>query len=547
MSLTQSSESARHLHGLRVREHWIVSLLALGVMLLLAERALYHVRYLACSPFARVTFSDGQVYEDAARDILAHPPLGSAPLFLQGAYAYLVALGLWPRGVLGDALFLQLCVCALALYAFARSAHAFFGMRGALVCAIALLSNTALAFYENKYLSAALGIASDIAVVAAYSGARTRPSAARAALLGACSGLSILARPNLLLALPFTGWALWHTAPDRRGARRLLACAAIGCSLSLAPLATRNLLVIGRASVFPSHGGGIPFYIGNHPGANGLWNNAGGLISGQVLLEREELAERLALDPKAPDIDQRIGNELYGRALEFMRTEPLQWLALEAKKLWYALGNQELMHDYDLLGERELLGNRWPVRLPFGLILGVGLFGLYVLARSTPDERRLCVVLTGQLLAVLTANLLWFTSAQNRLPLVVPLAFATAPALQRIRVRGPTLVAAISCTLLTAQAFIPRKPQEHPSAAHYYNLANAEEILGWNGPALRHYERAAQLRPKEPMFWLRLAHLARKAHQSKQADAALHELERIPLPTDLAHAVQHERALLDAR
>ena len=520
--------------------------------MLLGERALYHARYLALSPFARATFSDGQIYEDAARDILAHPPLGSAPFFLQGAYAYLVALGLWPRGSLTDALLLQLCVCGLALCLYVHSARAWFGTRGGLVCSVALLSNAALAFYENKYLSAAMGVACNIAVLAAFSGMRTRPTLTRAALLGACSGLSILARPNLVLALPFTAWALWQIAPELRSARRWLSLAALGCCLSLAPLAARNALVIGRVSVFPSHGGGIPFYIGNHAGSNGLWNNAGGLISGQVLLERQELAERLAIDPAAPDLDQRIGAALYGRALTFMREQPLSWLGIEATKLWYALGNQELVHDYDLLGERELLGNLWAIRAPFGVLLGLGLFGLYALARGTPERKSLCVLLVGQVFAVLAANLLWFTSAQNRLPLVVPLAFAAAPALEGLaQLKRPSrgwLLAAISCGLLGLQGFVPRKAVTRPSAAHYFNLASAEETLGWNDAALHHYVRATELRPKEPMFWFRLAYFARKVGRAQEADFALRQLEGMRgLPGALERAVRSERAALEAQ
>jgi len=525
---------------------WVV-LLVLAIGALLVQRALYHASYLSQSPFARATFSDGQIYEEAARDILAHPPLGSAPFFLQGAYAYLLALGLWPRGELLDALLLQLGLSIVALVSFQRCALGFFGARGACVAGLALLSNAALAFYENKFLSAALGVACNCAVVAAYGGVRQRPSGLRAALLGACSGLSVLARPNLVLALPFSAWALWRAAPDARRARQLLGAGALGCMLSLAPLAARNLIVTGRASVFPSHGGGIPFYIGNHPTSTGLWNNAGGLLSGQVLLERQELAARLGLSASAPDLDQRIGDALYARALGFMREQPLAWLQLEATKLWYALGNQELVHDYDLLGERELLGERFPLRVPFGVVLGLGALGLLALARGAPGERELAVVLAGQLCAVLAANLLWFTSAQNRLPLLVPLSLAAAPGLS-VLLRGwrgwRWALAAISCTLLCLQAFVPRKPERRPSAAHYYNLANAEESLGQNDAALAHYTRAAERRPQEPMFWFRTAYLARKLGKTDVARAALGKLESMKLEGPMARVVREERALL---
>ena len=59
---------------------------------LVAYRIVYHCVYLRDVPFALATFSDGRQYEMAALDILAHPPLGSAPFYLQCFYAYFMAL-----------------------------------------------------------------------------------------------------------------------------------------------------------------------------------------------------------------------------------------------------------------------------------------------------------------------------------------------------------------------------------------------------------------------------------------------------------------------
>jgi tetratricopeptide (TPR) repeat protein len=234
-----------------------------------------------------------------------------------------------------------------------------------------------------------------------------------------------------------------------------------------------------------------------------------------------------------------------------MRAEPAAWLRIEAQKLWYALGNQELVHDYDLLGERELLGDRLPLGLPFGVLLGLGALGLWALTRGAPGERQLCVVLLGQVCAVLAANLLWFTSAQNRLPLVVPLALAAGPGALALRAALATrasLLAAISCTLLGAQAFVPRQARQQPSAAHYYNLANAEESLGQNAAALAHYARASERRPEEPMFWFRRAYLARRMQRFDVAGSALDHLERMPhLPAALRRALGEERAAVEAR
>jgi tetratricopeptide (TPR) repeat protein len=313
----------------------------------------------------------------------------------------------------------------------------------------------------------------------------------------------------------------------------------------------------------PSHGGGIPFFIGNNPSANGRWNDAGGLLGGQVLAERGELAERLGLAGVA-DPDRAIGTELYRRALAFIRDEPASWLKLELNKLWYTLGNHSFVRDYDLLGERELLGAAHPIGLPFGIVLGLGTFWLARRARQRSDdaarmELGLCVLLLGLLGAILAANLLWFTSAQNRAPLYIPLAFAAGPALEWLWQRARTwrsdaaaradsrvlAAAALLAALLTAQAFVPRLEPQRPSSVHYYNLANAEEVLGRNESALAHYTRATEQNPRQPMFWWRRALLARKMGRTSDATLALDRLSALPnVPAVLRDAARREQLSL---
>jgi hypothetical protein len=531
---------------------WVVLLYG-WLSLLAVQRGIYHHAYLHYDPFAHATFSDGQVYEEAARDILAQAPLGTQPFFLQGAYAYTLAAGLALRGVLSDALLLQLGLAALACACIYYAARRLYDEFDALICTTAWLAYASLAFYENKYLSAQLGITANACVLACFAYVWRSRTFLGAVLLGMASGFSVLARPNMLLALPFTAWAVWQLSAAGARARSLQLCAAaaLGLLVTVLPMAARNLAVTGSPSVLPSHGGGIPFYIGNHARANGLWNDAAGLLSGQVLQERAELAARLGLDPQARNIDLSIGNALYKRALGAIARDPLAWLQLEGKKLWYSLGNAELTHDYDVLGERELLGDLLPVRIPFGVLLGLGVFGLWATWRAG-TQHQLAVVLLGQLLAVLAANLCWFTSAQTRLPLAVPLVLAVAGWSRWLRqvsalpvpARGWVL-AALSCTLLGAQACVSRPESKQPSAAHYYNLANVEESLGLFEPALAHYQRASERAPGQPMFWLRQAHLARGMHRPAEARRALDRLSALPhLPEAFQRALRHEQSAL---
>ena len=250
---------------------WTISALVL-------YRCIYHLMYVGEVPFAAAPISDGRVYELAAIDIVEHPPWGTQPFWLQGAYAYMLAIPMAVGG-LGAALLGQVVCAALGLFALHSGCRAMFGVRTAAIITALVLAVAPLAFYENKFLSAVLAIVASGVVVLAVARSERRPTWSTWIACGAAVGLGVLARPNFVLAIPTTAIALVLAA--RPGAKRWGAVAgfALGIGLALAPMAVRNVVVTGRATVFPVHGGGTSFYIGNNAAARGLWNTADGAIS----------------------------------------------------------------------------------------------------------------------------------------------------------------------------------------------------------------------------------------------------------------------------
>jgi hypothetical protein len=291
-------------------------------------------------------------------------------------------------------------------------------------------------------------------------------------------------------------------------------------------MALRNELVTGTPSVFPSHGGAIPFFIGNNPNANGRWNTAGGLITGEVVREREQLAKHFQISASSPaELDRRVSEALLQKTWRYICDQPLDWLALEAKKFWFTLGNHRFIRDYDVRGEAEILGAWHQLGLPFGVLLGLGILGLFAVRARRPDRSALVLVVAGQFFAVLAANVLVFTSAQNREPLSVPLSFLAGPGLvalwQWVRKRedAPPRPVLLASAVLALQAFWPRLPNapDRPSSFHYYNLASVEEKLGRPEDSLRHYARAVEINPREPLFRAAYTRLLR-AQPRRQAN-----------------------------
>lgn len=520
--------------------------LELVLLVLIAYRLAYHATYLGEVAFAHATFSDGAVYEAAARDILDHPPLGTEAFYLQGAYAYLLALGMSIRAWPSLGLLVQLLLAFATLAVFHRCAIQLWGRRAGLLCSIGLLAHPGLIFYENKYVSAELGIACNVLVLAGFVAllradpARTSKRVLACLALAFASGLAILARPNLILALPFTLLAIVVLSPrDWRALTLSLVTATLGLLLALAPMAARNLVVTGYPDIGPVHAGGTSFFIGNNPKSRGVWND-GDLLSANLGTESEELSLALEIDPTLPDRERAraIGDELYQRSLAWIAANPGTWMKLELRKLWLTIGDQQLTQDYDWLGERELIPWAHRIGVSFSLLLALALVGAgaVFVQRWRPTEhdpkppaitdapaarRALAWFLLGQLGAPLAANLLFFTSAQHRLPLVVPLALLAGPGLlallddlrgrfgPRETTRTPKLPTWLLLTALLAlaQGPWPRSRASSPHPVHYYNLALAQDSIGEPRDALASLDRAIELRPNHAIFRLRRAHL----------------------------------------
>jgi len=522
---------------------WVIAILAI-------YRVLYHLTYVGEVPFAVAPISDGRVYESAAKDILLHPPLGTAPFHLQGAYAVMLAVGMALGGI-GTGLLLQLLFAVLGFWALFVACRRMFGAKAAGITVVLALAVPVLAFYENKFLTATITVVAECLVLLAYAKAEGGdPRRGWFARLGCgvASGLAVLARPNLLLALPTTAWALVRVAPG--GVRRVAVLGAwlLGLGLALAPMAVRNEIVTGTPTVMPAHGGGTSFYIGNNAKARGVWNSADGLLTGDVSHEVDELgAGGKGTAAELAAREQALGRELYARAFAEIADDPGHWAWLEVRKLWLLVGNDELTQDYDWIGEREMLPWAWRWGVPFGVVLGLAVLGVGVVRRGEHGAARLGL-LGGLAGATVIANLVFFTSAQHRLPLLIPLLVLAGPGVLRIgealRTRGRSLtrrdkILAAVAALLMMQAVVPRTRVHEPSAAHYYNLALAWDRVYEPRRALDALDRALMLRPDHPVILIERAVLRRELGYF---DAARQDLDHLAVMPDVPQWVQRRAA-----
>lgn len=241
---------------------------------------------------------------------------------------------------------------------------------------------------------------------------------------GVAQGALALLRPNTLVVAPLlVAWAALE-GERRTAARRLLALLA-GIALVLGPMAVRDRMAARRG--LESALGGIHFYIGTNPAADGEYVIVPGIrpdIVGHVA-DARRLAEERVARPLTP---AEVSRFWFDEGLRFIREQPGRYALLQLRKLWFALEADEMGSFGDDFDE---LAHLSPVlRLPavlFGTIIPLALLG----ALFATGSRRAAIVpaIAG---ALLVSLLPFFVAGRYRLPLAPPTIVLAAAGLARL-------------------------------------------------------------------------------------------------------------------
>jgi 4-amino-4-deoxy-L-arabinose transferase-like glycosyltransferase len=204
------------------------------------------------------------LWPDGAVTYAAHYPVGY-PALLGVAYA---AFGASPT----VAMALNTALGTLAVFAGQRAALRFGTRRAAVLVGLLLAVHPGLVFYTPALMTE--GVSAELLVIAAWLALRVgtgRYLPWRLALLGACAGLMILIRPQLVIMAPIFGFFAVASTDAGLGARLRRAIGVTGLSLAVClPWTFRNCVRMDRC-VFVSANGGWNLLIGSAPEANGSW------------------------------------------------------------------------------------------------------------------------------------------------------------------------------------------------------------------------------------------------------------------------------------
>lgn len=423
----RTASSPRPTRGASPRAWWaaLAPLFAAALLWRLA-----YLRRLDGSILGAAPVSDARLYWEWAGEILRHGPLGAQPFFLAPLYPYALAL---IRGVTGDSMGAARAVQAVwgaaAVALLADAARRLGGAAIGLVLGVLVAFYGQAVFFDGLLLTESLMFALEallIWVVVRRDWAAARPFAIAplGMLIGAIAegrAAHVLLIVPALLALVPAGVATWRGRLARAGAL------AAGLALVAAPVAVRNRVVTGEW-IPSTYSLGYNLYVGNHPGAEGVfatvtgaraWGGTGGSAEGGTVLDGRawlRSVDGLSLTPA------QSSAEWSRRARQWMSGHPGRAAGLALRKLGL-MWNRREYPQVEFADEFNSMAG--PLGLPwlggFAALGALGLGGL-VLARGAGPG---AVFAAGYVLAISLGIVPFFVTDRFRhhlVPGIVPLA-----------------------------------------------------------------------------------------------------------------------------
>jgi hypothetical protein len=264
-----------------------------------------------------------------------------------------------------------------------------------------LVWTCAYVFTEPLYSALALGTVWVLQWASDATGRRQLWAGLAAGLL---AGAALLTKEAMLFFLPLA--ALWLIV--RRKPALALALAA-GVIVVTVPWIGRNYAVHHRFVLTAAHGG-VTLWTGNNPLARGEGDLAANPDMGRA---------RVDLENGHPGMSNQDLDEVYYREVfRFVADHPVEWLVLDAKKLFYTF--VPIGPSYQLHSRRYYVTSL----VSYGLLVPVALMGLWRLVRRGEQSRLWALWLLAA--STVVVSLVFFPQERFRIPVIDPTAVICA-------------------------------------------------------------------------------------------------------------------------
>lgn len=370
---------------------------------------------LADNPFFRLQLSDDAFYLQIAHQWAAGRGIGPQPLFFSPLYpAFLAVLAKLSLSSVTAIRVVQILLGSLSYpIAFVLSRR-LFTRRAAFFTYGLALGYGVLLQGMTELVTGWLEVLLTLGIGLLVSG---RLSLVAIAAAGSLTGLLCLGRPTFALfaavvaALLALGRFFDTSDSVRKGLVRagvFLMC----CAVPVAPVTIRNI-VVGHDFVVVAAHGGINFYIGNSPGANGTFYAPQGFhedLTSINATDAKKIAEQVTGQVLSAS---RVSRFWFGKGLRFLADNPGRGLELYGKKILLLLHSYEVPSNSYYYALKEKSGVLKSLPVSFAVLLVAAVVGM-VLSRARWQRLLfLYVMLTLHLGSVL----IFFVASRFRLPM----------------------------------------------------------------------------------------------------------------------------------
>lgn len=521
----------------------------LAGLLLRAE----YLRELISTPFWRHLMLDAEWYDRMARHFLEEPPAAAEQAYFRGPLYPALLAGIYAvfgAGPFAPRMFQMMLGLALVLvcWAIARRTH---GDRVAMLTAWLAATYGMFIYFEGEILAAAVATFLVAAGTALLLEGDVRPEADGRGLLlrfaggGLALGLASVTHAVTMVLVPVA--IVWACL---RARRRFFSAAAVlaGALLPIGVVTAGNARRTGE--LFPvAAQGGINFYIGNNPSADGKSALAPGFPEPeQTLAVADGYRDNVAVAAETL-AERALGRELtvagvdrywYRQGLEWIRSHPRDAAVLYLRKVVFFWNGFEIPNNRDFRDQaRRFTPILQGFLVQYAILLPFALFGLL----RGGGDRRARGLLVAFLAAWTVSVCAFFVCTRFRLPAVpwvLPfgaagvLAFAgdlrrAGSAAGRFGRAGALLVALFALTngMLVSRAGLADVTSQRDAPFHRFNLAVLYERDGDLDRAIEEYRAAVASRSADPRIHLNLGNLLARTGRHADARAEYHRVIRM--------------------
>jgi tetratricopeptide (TPR) repeat protein len=393
---------------------WLIAIVLLAFVL-----RLIYVLQLQASPYFSTHVMDPQYHHEWARAFAAGERFWDGPYFRAPLYPWSLGVVYWLFGA-DNALaprIVQAVLGALSCGLLFLIGRQVFSRTVGVIAGLAAATYWIFLYYDAELLIPVLIVFLDLALLWLLLWTRDRRSPLLWAACGLILGLSAIARPNILLFAPvLVIWVLVLQRPHWRRGAGYAACLFAGCMLPIVPITIRNY-VVGNELVLIASQGGVNFYIGNNPHADGM----------SAVIKGDPVEWRPCYEAQIARAERAVGRRLtasevsrwyFRQALRFMRQQPGQATMLLLKKLACFWSHWETSNNQDI---RFITSNYAPITryLPvtFWIVGPLGALGLVLSLRRAKQ----LFPLWGFVLIYMLSVVLFFVTARYRVPVAAVL------------------------------------------------------------------------------------------------------------------------------